>query len=151
MSNNILQQYIESFNFNTKTRILPCYNAIHSNTDGPRGCHTEWIESERNRNIIWYHLYEQLKKKWYKLTYLQNRNRLTDLENEFTDTRGKNGEEGKLRVWDGQVDIVIFKIDDQQRATVYHRELCSILYNNLSGKMPGTSPGWSRVFEGETA
>ena len=41
MSNNILQQYIESFNFNTKTRILPCYNAIHSNTDGPRGCHTE--------------------------------------------------------------------------------------------------------------
>ena len=32
------------------------------------------------------------------------------------------------------VHTVIFKIDNQQRSTVQHRELCSMLYNNLSGK-----------------
>ena len=34
---------------------------------------------QRKRNIVWYHLYAESKKKWYKWTYLQNRNRLTDL------------------------------------------------------------------------
>ena len=28
----------------------------------------------------------------------------------------------------------VFKMDDQQGPTVYHRELCSILCNNLNGK-----------------
>ena len=36
--------------------------------------------SQRNTNIIWYHLYEESKKWWYKWLYLQNRNRLTDIE-----------------------------------------------------------------------
>ena len=40
-----------------------------------RDCHTEWSQ----RNIVWHPLYEESKKKWYKWTYLQNRNRLTDL------------------------------------------------------------------------
>ena len=31
-------------------------------------------------------------KKWYKWTYLQNRNRVTDVENKFTVTEGKGGE-----------------------------------------------------------
>ena len=31
--------------------------------------------------IIWHCLYAGSKKKWYKWTYLKNRNRLTDLEN----------------------------------------------------------------------
>ena len=33
--------------------------------------------------IIWHCLYAGSKKKWYKWTYLKNRNRLTDLENEL--------------------------------------------------------------------
>ena len=36
--------------------------------------------SQRERNIIWYPLYAESKKKWYKWTHLQNR--LTDLEKE---------------------------------------------------------------------
>ena len=40
--------------------------------DGPRGYHSEWSKSERRRNSIWYHLYLE-SKKWYKWTYLQNR------------------------------------------------------------------------------
>ena len=33
--------------------------------------------SQTKTNIIWYHLYVESKKKWYKGNYLQNRNRLT--------------------------------------------------------------------------
>ena len=51
-----------------------------SNLDGSRHCHTEWGQTKRN---IWYHLYAESKKKGSKWTYLQNRNRLRDLENEL--------------------------------------------------------------------
>ena len=37
-------------------------------------------------NTTWYHLYVDLKK-WYKWTYLQNRNRLTDIENKLMVTK----------------------------------------------------------------
>ena len=46
------------------------------------------VKSQRKTNIIWYCLYA-VSKKWYKWTYLQNRNRLTDLENIFMVTEGK--------------------------------------------------------------
>ena len=36
--------------------------------------------------------------------------------------------------WDGHVHIAVFKMDNQQGPTVEHRELCSILRNNLLGK-----------------
>ena len=39
-------------------------------------------------NIMWYCLYvESFKKKWYKGTYLQNGNRVTDVENKLVVTR----------------------------------------------------------------
>ena len=56
-------------------------NAICSNMDGPRDYHMKWSKSDRERQIshdvtyIW-----NLKNKKYKWTYLQNRNRLTDIE-----------------------------------------------------------------------
>ena len=40
----------------------------------------------------------------------------------------------RLGVWDGHVHTATFKIDYQQEPTVEHRELCSILSNNLNGK-----------------
>ena len=46
-------------------------------------CHAEWNKSDRERDILWYPLYAESKKKWYKWTYLQYRNRLTDSENEL--------------------------------------------------------------------
>ena len=58
--------------------------------------------SQTKTNIIWYHLYVK-SKKCYKWTYLQNRNRLTDIENEPMITKGDNKVEGgrdKLGVWD---------------------------------------------------
>ena len=50
--------------------------------------------SQRGRNTLWYNLYEESKKKWYKWNYLQNRNRFTDLENELMIAGGRIGERG---------------------------------------------------------
>ena len=61
-------------------------NAICSNTDEPRGYHTEWTKSKTN--LKWYHLWN-LKRKRYKWIYLQNKNRLTELENKLTVTKGE--------------------------------------------------------------
>ena len=50
-------------------------NAVCNNMNGPRDYHTK---SERERQIS-YHLHVE-SKTWYKWTYLQTRNRLTDIE-----------------------------------------------------------------------
>ena len=49
--------------------------------------------SQTKTNIIWYHLHveSKKKKKWYKWTYLQNRNRVTDFENKFVVTKKEFG------------------------------------------------------------
>ena len=44
------------------------------------------------QNAIFYHLYV-VSKKWYKCTYLQNRNRLTDIEHKLIVSKDENGEE----------------------------------------------------------
>ena len=49
-----------------------------SNMNGPRNCYLSELR-QRKSNIIWHPLYTDSKKKWYKWTYLQNKNRLTDL------------------------------------------------------------------------
>ena len=60
-------------------------NAICSKTDGPRDYHTKWSKSDRERQISYdiTHMWNLIFKKWYKWTYLQNRNRLTDIENKL--------------------------------------------------------------------
>ena len=67
-------------------------NAICSNIDGPRDCHTEWTKSDRERQISYDITYTWNLKKWYKWTYLQNRNRVTDIENKFMVAMGEEGE-----------------------------------------------------------
>ena len=60
-------------------------------------CNMDWMDlesevSQSKTNTIWYHLYvESLKKKRYKWTYLQNRNRFTDLENKLMVTKREGG------------------------------------------------------------
>ena len=51
--------------------------------------------SQTKRNIIWYPLYAESKKKWYKWSYLQNR--LTDLEKELMVTSGGGWGKGIVR------------------------------------------------------
>ena len=49
--------------------------AICSNTDRPRDYHTKWA---RHRHISYDITYMWNLKKWFKWTYVSNRNRLTD-------------------------------------------------------------------------
>ena len=55
-------------------------------------------------------------KKWYKSTYLQSRNRVTDVENKLMVTRGeKRGRRAgvdKLGDWDSYIHTTIYKIDN---------------------------------------
>ena len=62
--------------------------AICSNIDGPRDYHTKWNKSDKYHEIT----YMWNLKKWYKRTHLQNRNRLTHIENKLMVTKvGKEG------------------------------------------------------------
>ena len=57
--------------------------------------------SQTKTNIIWYRLYVESKKNGYKWTYLQNRNRVTDVENKLMVTKDKMvGGRDKLGDWD---------------------------------------------------
>ena len=51
--------------------------------------------------------------------YLQNRNRLTDIENRLVVAKaeGESGREG-LGVWDEQMQTIIYRTDKQQGPTV---------------------------------
>ena len=64
---------------------------------------------------------EGILKKWYKWTYLQNRNRLTDIENKTIiikeDSGGRDGRD-KLWVWNQHIHTTIYKIDNQRGPTV---------------------------------
>ena len=60
-------------------------------------------------------------KKMKQTNLLQNRNRLTDLENELVVNGGRLGEGDDQGVWDQQVHTSVFKIDNQQGPTVQHR------------------------------
>ena len=74
---------------------------------------------------ILYHFYVESKKK-YKLTYLQNRSRLTDIENKLIVPKGERG-----AVWGWWTHTTIYKIDKRQGPTAQHREVYSISYNHL--------------------
>ena len=58
--------------------------------DGPRDYHIKWSKSDRERQISYdiTCLWNLKKKKRYKWTYIQNRNRPTDIEDKLTVTKG---------------------------------------------------------------
>ena len=62
----------------------------------------DYVLSEVRQKQISYDItyMENLKRKWYKQTYLQNRKRLTDIENKLTVTKGEYVGRGKLGGWD---------------------------------------------------
>ena len=87
---------------------------ICSYMDGPRDYHTKWNKSGREKQISYNITYKWNLKKWYKWTYLQNRNRLTGIENKLMVTKGERGGRDKLGVWDLQIHTIIYKIGKQQ-------------------------------------
>ena len=51
------------------------------------------VVRNRKTNAVWYHLYVE-SKIWHRRTYLQNRNRLTDIENRLMVVKGLGGRGG---------------------------------------------------------
>ena len=66
-------------------------NAFSSNMDGPRDYHTKWGKSDRERQMSYNINYMWNLKKMVKITYLQSRNKFTDIENETMVTEGERG------------------------------------------------------------
>ena len=64
--------------------------------DGPGDYHTKWSKSDRERQVTYDIAYMWNLKKLIQMNLLQNRNRLTDLENELMVTRGEG--------WEGGID-----------------------------------------------
>ena len=58
-------------------------NATGSNRNGPGDSHSKWSQSHRQRRVSPEIANVQTLKKWYKWNYLQNKNRLTNLENKL--------------------------------------------------------------------
>ena len=71
-------------------------NAICTNMDGLGNYHTV----NYMRQIFYDIAYIWNLKKWYKWTYIQNTNRLTDIENKLIVTNREVGVKDKLGVWD---------------------------------------------------
>ena len=82
-------------------------HAICSNMNGPRDYHTKWSKSDRERQISYDIAYMWNLKLWYKWTYLQKRNRVTDVENKLMVMGGC-----KLGDWDWHIHATIYKIDN---------------------------------------
>ena len=75
------------------------YMDIYGPKYWPRDYHTNWSKSGRERQMSYDIAYMWKLKKWYKWTYLQNQNRLIDLENELVVTS-----EGRVRGGGGIVE-----------------------------------------------
>ena len=76
---------------------------ICRDVDGPRECHTEWSKSEREKQISYINAYMWNLEKWYRWSYMQSRNRDTDVENKCMYT---NGERGDGRNWEIGIDTI---------------------------------------------
>ena len=57
-----------------------------TDVDEHRACYTEWSKSERERQISYINAYIWNLEKWFWWTYLQGKNRDTDVENGLVDT-----------------------------------------------------------------
>ena len=104
-------------------------NSICSNMDGPRDCQTEWNQSDRERQISYVITFKNGKinvciNTKQKKTYRYWRQIYSYLKGNM---RGLD----KLGAWDEHAHITVYKIDNQQGCTVWHRELYSTFCENL--------------------
>ena len=84
---------------------------IYSEVDGPRDCHTEWSKSEKEKQISYINTYMWNLEKGYR-SYLQSRNRDTDIENKHMDTKVGRGVWHDLGDWDWHIYTSMYKIDN---------------------------------------
>ena len=80
---------------------------ICRDVDGPRGCHSEGIKSEREKQILHTNAYTWNLEKWYRWSNLQNRNRDKDIESKCM---GTNKRERGVSGMNWQAEIVIYTL-----------------------------------------
>ena len=83
------------------------------------------VTASANQNLI-FPLEKSLGKhgnQTYISSNLQNRSRLTDVENQLN---GYRGGEGTVREFGMDIHTAIFKMDTQQGLSIWHMELCSM-------------------------
>ena len=95
--------------------------AICRDMDGPRGCHTEWSKTERRKQILNINTYMWNLEKWYRWSYLQSRNRDTDIENKH----GYQGGRSREMNW-------------ETAAAAKSLQLCPTLCDPIDGSPPGS-------------
>ena len=59
--------------------------------DEPKDYHNKWSKPHREKWVSYDIAFMWILKKWYKRTYIQNRNRSIDIENKFMVTKGERG------------------------------------------------------------
>ena len=106
-------------------------NAICSNMDGRGDYHTKWRKSDRERQIPYDTTYTW-NLRWYKWTCLQNRNRLTDLGNKLTVTKGERWGGYKLGVLDWHIHTAT------AAAAAKSLQSCPTLYDPMDSSPPGS-------------
>ena len=72
-----------------------------SGMDESKACYTKWSKSEREKQILYINAYIRSLEKWYWWTYLQGRNRNTDIEKRPMDPAGE-GEGGTN--WESSIE-----------------------------------------------
>ena len=88
-------------------------SAICRDVGGPRDCHTEWSKSEREKQISDNITYMWNLEKRYGWTYLQNRNRVTNVENKLWLPKGDVwGGWDELGDWHWHIHTIMYKIDN---------------------------------------
>ena len=112
-------------------------NAIHNNMDATEILTLSEV-GKRKTNIMGYHIYVEsnIGHKW---TYLQNRNRLIDIENRLVVAKGEEGKGvGWTGIW-GLVDANYYMYK-QWAPTVQHRGLYLVSWDR---------PWWKIIWERE--
>ena len=97
------------------TFMMEYYSAIKNwvicrDVDGPRVCHSEWSQSEREKQILYINLYMWNLKKWYWWTCLQGRNRCGCREW----THGHRGEGERGMNWETRVEYIHYYVKNRQ-------------------------------------
>ena len=106
--------------------------------DNPKMSNNIWIFSILKinylTNTIWHHLYME-SRMWHKWTYLQNRNRLRDMETDLWLPRGRQREQDGLGICGRYMQTITFSLDKQWGPIVQHRELHPISWDRTWRKI----------------
>ena len=97
------RSYAREYHSATKRNKNP---ALCRDVNEPRDCHTEWIKSEREKQISYINRYTMWNlENRYRWTCLQSGNRDTDIENKCVDIKGGEVEWHEQGGWGCHINI----------------------------------------------